>query len=308
MWNYDYNLELGRFQRPGNWDDADFIIGGDPGLTLAETRTQLALWSMMSAPLILSSDLERLSPQALEILGNRAVLSVDQDALGRMATLLRRSPSMDLLLKPLEGGHYAVAVLNRSSAVLHVGIAPRDLGFDGKRCRLEVYDLWRGARHSAAAGISADIEAHDTGIWKIGPSAACGAPARSGAVTLTVPNGSDRRQDVEDYTRCLAAPGTVQQCMGTAAQMWRVMPDGTLRSRHECLTQVGHHTALMTCRSAGGQRWSYTLLGNLINRSSHLCLTGPKNGRVAVESCGHNLASQIWSLPSGAMSRGADAR
>jgi len=33
-WNYSYNLPLGRFQKPGNWNDADFIIGGDYGLTV----------------------------------------------------------------------------------------------------------------------------------------------------------------------------------------------------------------------------------------------------------------------------------
>ncbi|HUB51041.1 MAG TPA: glycoside hydrolase family 27 protein, partial [Terracidiphilus sp.] len=35
LFNYAYNLPLGRFQKPGNWNDADFIIGGDSGLTLA---------------------------------------------------------------------------------------------------------------------------------------------------------------------------------------------------------------------------------------------------------------------------------
>ncbi|HEY6455961.1 MAG TPA: glycoside hydrolase family 27 protein, partial [Steroidobacteraceae bacterium] len=62
LWNYSYNLPLGRFQTPGNWNDPDFIIGGDAGMTLAESRSQLALWAMMSAPLILSSDVARLTP------------------------------------------------------------------------------------------------------------------------------------------------------------------------------------------------------------------------------------------------------
>ncbi|MGA9369952.1 MAG: glycoside hydrolase family 27 protein, partial [Steroidobacteraceae bacterium] len=105
LWNYSYNLPLGRFQTPGNWNDPDFIIGGDVGMTLAESRSQLALWAMMSAPLILSSDIDRLTPAAVHILGNRAVLAVDQDPLGRMATLLRRSASSDVLIKPLRDGY-----------------------------------------------------------------------------------------------------------------------------------------------------------------------------------------------------------
>ena len=83
------------------------------GLSLAETRSQLTLWSMMSAPLILSSDLARLSPQSIKILSNKAVIAVDQDALGKMATLVRRSATVDVLFKQLSNGDDAIAVLNR---------------------------------------------------------------------------------------------------------------------------------------------------------------------------------------------------
>ena len=57
---------------------------------------------MMSAPLILSSDLAKLSPQAIAILSNKSILAIDQDALGKMATLVRRSPVEDVLFKKLE--------------------------------------------------------------------------------------------------------------------------------------------------------------------------------------------------------------
>lgn len=302
MWNYDYNLQLGRFQKPGNWNDADFLIGGDRGVTLAETRSQLALWSMMSAPLMLSSDLDRLSPAAIAILGNGAVLAVDQDPWGIMATLVRRSASMDVLLKPLQDGDYAVAVLNRSPAALHVRLLPHDLGF-GASCRLDVHDLWSGARHASVAALDARIDAHDTDLWSLRPARSCGAPARIGVITRVVPDVSESHEDAADYTRCLAAPGAVQRCAGTSAQSWRIMPDGMLRSGGKCLTQIGNHAALAKCGASGTQRWRYTLPGNLINSASHLCLTGTMNEGLAVETCGHNLASQIWTLPSGTTAR-----
>ena len=297
MWNYDYNLQLGRFQTPGNWNDADFIIGGDRGMTIAETRSQLALWSMMSAPLILSSNLDQLSPAALAVLGNRAILTVDQDPLGRTATLLHRSAALDVLLKPLQGGDYAVAILNRSPAPLRIKLTARDLGFSAAHCQFAVQDLWTGAQHASTAMVAAQIGAHDTGIWKIRPAAICGAPARMGAISRVVPDVPESRQDSQDYTRCLAAPGAVRPCEGTAAETWGIMPNGSLRSGQMCLTQIGDHAALTRCGSSGSQRWTYTLLGNLINRSSHLCLTGPASGRVALRACGHNLPSQVWTLP-----------
>jgi alpha-galactosidase len=171
LWNYAYNLPLGRFQRPGNWDDPDFIIGGDHGVTLVETRSQMALWSMMSAPLILSSDVSSLSPQAVAILGNANVIAVDQDAQGIMATLVRRTPVMDVLLKPLTGGDYAIAVLNRGETPLEVNLSPADFGFRASAdCRLDARDLWSGSSKIVPA-LVAEIASHDTGIWRVRPQA-----------------------------------------------------------------------------------------------------------------------------------------
>ena len=304
LWNYDYNLQLGRFQKPGNWNDADFIIGGDSGMTLAESRSQLALWSMMSAPLILSSDLDRLSPAALAILGNQAVLSVDQDPLGVMAILERRSPSSDVLMKPLQNGDYALAVLNRSSAALHVHLLPGELGF-GATCRLDVHDLWNGVQHASLGALDAEIGAHDTNIWKVRPAHGCGTPARIGVITRIVPEVPQMPEDVADYTRCLAAPGRAEPCAGTASETWRITSDGALQSGQECLTQSRGRAALAKCRSTDTQRWRYTLPGNLINRASDLCLTAPTSGELTVQACGHNLASQIWALPNDMVRRRA---
>lgn len=297
MWNYEYNLQLGRFQKPGNWNDSDFIIGGDRGMTLAESRSQLALWSMMSAPLILSSNVDKLSPASIRILGNRAVLAVDQDPLGQMATLMRRSRAQDLLMKPLEGGRYAVAVLNRSSAPIHVRVGPHALGFAGRACRFDAVNLWTGARRPAGDALVARVGAHDTQIWTIRPTVSCGSVARQGVITRIRPDVPRNERTATAYTRCLAAPGVVGECTGSVAQTWQVMPNGSLHSGGQCLAQVGGRAQLGACVTSALQRWHYTLLGNVINESTHQCLTGAADGALTVRACGHNLASQIWSVP-----------
>ncbi|HEY1890595.1 MAG TPA: ricin-type beta-trefoil lectin domain protein [Steroidobacteraceae bacterium] len=298
LWNYSYNLPLGRFQTPGNWNDPDFIIGGDAGLTLAESRSQLALWAMMSAPLILSSDVARLSPAAVRILGNRAVLAVDQDPLGRMANLLQRSGSSDVLIKPLRNGGYAVAVLNRSAATLPARLSSADLGFAGSSCRFDARNLWSGEHQPAATTLRADIASHDTAIWRIRPSAACGTPARIGAITRVLPSATDdeNHPNASHYTRCLAGSG-LQQCSGSGAQSWQVMPNGALRSGGECLAQKGGRAVVAACNSAADQAWRYDVLGRLINSASGQCLTGATDGALSVAACGNNPESQIWGLP-----------
>jgi alpha-galactosidase len=311
LWNYAYNLPLARFQRPGNWNDADFIIGGDPGMTAQESRSQMALWSMMSAPLILSSDLTRLSPEAIAILGNRDVIAVDQDALGEEATLVRRTPATDLLFKGLSGDAYAVALLNRGTAPVQARIVPQQLGFAaGQACRIDATNLWNGAEAKDQSVLRATVPAHDTAIWRIRANAACGAPARTGVISMVA--ATDREpKDIGDYGRCLAAGRGVVRCAGTAAEHWTVTAAGELKSGGKCLTEASATAEMRACNGSKNQRWQYTPAGNLIGEDQRcLSASGPSTGpqQVAALACGHNLARQIWSLPGAPQAAKTDRR
>jgi len=300
LWNYAYNLPLGRFQKPGNWNDPDFVIGGDDGLSVTETRSNFALWSMMSAPLILSSDVARLSPEAVAILGNKAIIAVDQDALGRMATLVRRSPSMDILFKPLDGGDYAVAVLNRGADSIRVELRPADFGFaTNPGCLLDAQDLWSGTKQSRATTLEAEIASHDTAIWHLHPASSCGRPGRTGTITMAA---TGRHRDIASYCLCLAAPGRIGSCAGIPEESWTVTANGALKSADgRCLSVVDGKPEMQACAPASRQAWTYTLVGNLVDNEDHECLSaGSPDGKadsLGIETCGHNLPNQIWSLP-----------
>ena len=301
LWNYSYNLPLGRFQKPGKWNDPDFIIAGDIGMSLPESRTQMALWSMMSAPLILSSDVAKLTPEAIAIVGNKDLIAIDQDPLGKMATLVRRTPQMDVLFKQLSSGDGAVAAANHSDAAVKVDVTPADLGFAASSgCKLDAKDLWTGKEQSGASSLEAEVASHDAIIWRVHPSAECGKPARTGTITMIT--AVRRNRDFENYARCLAAPGSVEPCAGAAAEKWTVTKEGALRSSGgECLAVVNGNPVMQACRSVSAQHWRYTLKGNLVNSGNLQCLTAtgselePQSVRIQV--CGHNLATQIWSLP-----------
>jgi alpha-galactosidase len=301
LWNYAYNLPLGRFQKPGNWNDPDFIIAGDGGLSMAESRSQMALWSMMSAPLILSIDVDKLSPEALAVVGNKEIIAVDQDPLGQIATLVRRTPEMDVLFKRLEGGDDAVAVLNRGDSRIKVNLQPSDFGFTAdSTCSLAVQDLWSGKQLPAIGTLEAELAPHDTAIWRIHPSSQCGMPSRMGTITMIT--AAERHHSIVGYTRCLAAPGRVEACAGTASERWTVIPDGSLHSASgECLAVAKGKPQLEACRAVKFQHWRYTLKGNLISSAGHKCLSaaGPETGpqTLVMQPCGHNLPNQVWSLP-----------
>ena len=299
LFNYAYNRPLGRFQEPGNWNDADFIIGGDSGMTLAETRSQMALWAMMSAPLILSSDVAKLSPDAIAILGNRKVIAIDQDPLGSVATLVRRTPNMDLLIKPLKGGDYAVAVFNRGNAPLQIQIHPDELGFAaGSGCSVDVENLWTGFRSSSVSVVDLSVASHDTFIWRIHPHAGCGVPTRTGVIVMTVDKPN---RTIDGYANCLAASGIVEECSGALTESWTITARGELKSAQGCLTASDGKPKIETCNGSNGQHWTYTLAGNLVSAGDKMCLTNQfasATGQpVSMQACGHNQLNQIWSLP-----------
>lgn len=55
---------------------------GNNGLSTAESKIQFGMWSMFSAPLLMSNDIKSLSSELKDILQNDEVIAVDQDSLG----------------------------------------------------------------------------------------------------------------------------------------------------------------------------------------------------------------------------------
>ena len=51
---------------------------GNNGLSTAECKIQFGMWSMWSAPLLMSNDLKSVSPELKDILQNEEVIAVDQ--------------------------------------------------------------------------------------------------------------------------------------------------------------------------------------------------------------------------------------
>ena len=83
-------------------------------LPIEEQKTQMAIWSMASAPLLLSADLTAVPNESMAILTNKEVLRINQDALGRMPFRFSSNATtgIDVWRKDLAGGDVAVAIVN----------------------------------------------------------------------------------------------------------------------------------------------------------------------------------------------------
>jgi alpha-galactosidase len=136
------------FQGPGHFNDPDMLVVGVVGwgkphptrLTPDEQYTHVSLWCLLSAPLILGNNLEQLDDFTKSLLTNDEVLDVDQDTLGKQATMVRQEGETRVYAKTLADGSWAVGLFNLGSEATNVNMSWVDLGIRGKQT---VRDLWR---------------------------------------------------------------------------------------------------------------------------------------------------------------------
>ncbi len=120
----DAVANLGRYAGPGGWNDPDMLVVGlgnrgfikGGGCSADEYQTQMSLWCMLSAPLMLGCDLRQLDGETLTRLLNPDLLALDQDELGQPASRVARTGSTEVWKKNLAGGSWALALLNRGEA------------------------------------------------------------------------------------------------------------------------------------------------------------------------------------------------
>ena len=123
-------------------------------LTHDEEQTQMALWSMASAPLQMSNDLRAVPAASRAILLNREVIAVQSDPLGRMCFrfMANETSGAQGWRKELLGGEVAVALVNMGSThALSIGFELRDAGF-APDTNVRVRDLFKAQEIGVFAG------------------------------------------------------------------------------------------------------------------------------------------------------------
>ncbi|KAG0202490.1 hypothetical protein BGX28_005011 [Mortierella sp. GBA30] len=231
--NYRFNTRLARFQKPGNWNDPDFIItGDDEGLTLEEQKSQFALWSIMASPLILSTDVKALRQEQIAFLTNREIIAIDQDPLGIQGRLAWRSDDSDVLIKPLQNvSMRAAAVLNKQDIAANVSVPFSRLGYtfqpttDG--CDYLVRELFSQSeqtfkvRNPRVETLTSVLLPHATALFRITTltnSVACRATVPTGAIYLT---SSFLCLDVFESRSAPGTPVIAYPCTSSENQLWQ---------------------------------------------------------------------------------------
>ena len=107
-----------------------------------EQYVEMSMWCLMSSPLMISCELEKIDEFTLRLLTNDEVLDINQDPLGKAARRTLTRGLLDVWVKDLEDGSKAVGFFNRAREPLEATVDLKDLGLAGK---YHVRDLWKRA-------------------------------------------------------------------------------------------------------------------------------------------------------------------
>ena len=147
-------------QHTGYFNDLDMMVMGMRGMTDALDRTHMGLWVISSAPLMVGSDLTRLSPTALSLLTNEEALAIHNDPYGLQPIKVDEpSPGIQIWVKPMTiAGRRAVAILNRTGVATQVKVDWEKLGLISAPKSLR--DVWN-RRDIALVNSTVSVPGHD---------------------------------------------------------------------------------------------------------------------------------------------------
>jgi alpha-galactosidase len=175
--NASRGIGLSKFAGPGHWNDPDMLVIGNVGwgatqhpthLTPDEQYFHISMWALQGAPLLLGCDLTHLDPFTLGLLTDDEVIDVDQDPLGKVASVVANGDEEALIqvwARPLEDGSLAVGLFNASDKPEKGSIRWADLQIKGPHI---VHDLWRQKDLGAFTDkFETDVPAHGVVLVQI---------------------------------------------------------------------------------------------------------------------------------------------
>lgn len=128
---YQANVQLAPYAKPGAWNDPDMLEVGN-GMSFTEDRSHFSLWAEMAAPLIAGTDLRKASAATLSLYGNKDVIAVDQDSLGKQGTEISSAGGLHVLTKPLANGDVSVVLFNENSSAATITTSASAVGLLGR--------------------------------------------------------------------------------------------------------------------------------------------------------------------------------
>lgn len=165
--NLDTSATRALYAHPHTWNDPDMLFVGSGEFDanhMTEARSHFAMWAMMNAPLLIGFDLRKANAEQIALLGNRAIIALNQDAGGNQAVPAYLSDDVQIFVKSLANGDKAVAILNRTAAPVQPVLTTDHLKLRGE---VELTDLWTGAKSRFLGETKLALAPHQTLIYRV---------------------------------------------------------------------------------------------------------------------------------------------
>ncbi|RCG20417.1 glycoside hydrolase family 27 protein [Streptomyces reniochalinae] len=162
------NLKLSQYASPGDFNDPDMLEVGNGGMTDTEYRTHFSMWSIMAAPLLIGSDLREDDGAAIDILSNKEVIAVDQDALGKQGEVVSQEDGRWVVSKELADGSRAIALFNETDQEQTI-TTTADAATVPHADSYKVRDLWKHSDSTSNGGLSEKVPSHGTVMLRVTP-------------------------------------------------------------------------------------------------------------------------------------------
>ena len=168
--NIDSAVYRTLYAGPGHWNDPDMLAIGHGDFDenhLTEARAHMSMWAIMASPLLLGYDLRESPQELLDIVGNREVIAIDQDAAGNQGVAYRDGDAM-VVVRTLSGpGSRAVAFFNRSDEPVAATVDWTQLGF-APQTDAKVRDVWAHETLSPASeAITVQLGPREAKLFRI---------------------------------------------------------------------------------------------------------------------------------------------
>ncbi|MER7706678.1 alpha-galactosidase [Kitasatospora sp. NPDC097605] len=283
--------------RPGSWNDMDMLFAGwlspygvygttdtclcHKPMTDDEARSEMSIVAMMASPFILGADLRTaadsrhtdqgvtwstgVSDTALAMYKNTDVIAVNQDRLGKPATLVGAPPANStaplVLKRQLADGDTAVLLVNQDpSGWQYITRTFADLGLTGPGYTAK--DLWTGATGTLTGAVGSWVPAHGVAFYRLKPLPATVPAAVVGDGRYHgISAGGTGGQALEVRGMCAAPDGSTTDINTWwdwhTSEQWKFSPnpDGTVRITNNCDTPTQVHGTLTGGNGTGSAAW-----------------------------------------------------
>lgn len=160
----DANNKYWEIAKPGHWNDPDMLEVDNSKLSYEEQKSQMTMWSIMASPIMISSDVRKMSTQVKDLYLNADMIAINQDSLGVQGHRISNKDGKQVWTKPLKNGDIAVALLNDNTTTQTIECNFSDIGVDGE---VEVRDAWQKKDLGALSHVSAEVPAHGSVLLRL---------------------------------------------------------------------------------------------------------------------------------------------